>query len=109
MRYDGYTVGPTGDAAAFHGLELVYVFGNFDTLLPEPVRYVPNADDEALTELLGEAWTSFARTGDPSTAALTWPSYAEPTDPYAGLDIPPLTGQGVRTPQCDFWDDLAGG
>lgn len=109
FSYDGYDPGPMGDASAFHGLELVYVFGNFETLFPAPIRYTPNADDEALAELLGEAWTTFARTGDPSTAALAWPGYAIDADPYAGLDVPASTGQGVRTAQCDFWDDLGAG
>jgi carboxylesterase type B len=78
-------------------------------LFPAPIRYTPNADDEAIAALLGEAWTRFARTGDPSTAALAWPGYAIDADPYAGLDVPATTGEGVRTAQCDFWDDLGAG
>lgn len=109
LTYDGYTaLGPMADASAFHGLELVYVFGNFDTLLPAPLRYEPNADDLVLADGLGDAWATFARTGDPSTAALPWPAYAVDLDPYMGLDVPSLAGEGVRTAQCDFWDGLGG-
>ncbi len=109
FSYDGYDVGPTGDASAFHGLELVYVFGNFDAVAFGPLAYTPNTDDLALAQLLGEAWTSFARTGDPSTATLAWPHYELADDPFAGLDVPAFTGAGVRTEQCDFWDGLVPG
>ncbi|MCA9652159.1 MAG: carboxylesterase family protein [Myxococcales bacterium] len=109
FSYDGYTTGPMVEPAAFHGLELVYVFGNFDAVPFGGLPYPINADDEAMAMLLGEAWTTFARTGDPSTAALAWPPYEAGVDPYAGLDTPPLTGAGVRTEQCDFWSSLAGG
>jgi para-nitrobenzyl esterase len=106
FAYDGYDAGPTGDASAFHGLELVYVFGNFATLFPAPLEYTPNADDEAMAALLGAAWAAFADTGSPSTAMLQWPSYGDGEDPYALLDVPPSMGDGVRTQQCDFWDSL---
>ncbi len=108
FTYDGYTTAGA-DPAAFHGLELFYVFGNFDALMFGPFQYMPNAEDLELAALLGEAWTSFARTGDPSAAGLEWPEYAVETDPYAGLDIPPVSGAGVRTTQCDFWDAVFGG
>jgi para-nitrobenzyl esterase len=106
FAYDGYDPGPTGDASAFHGLELVYVFGNFATLFPAPLEYMPNADDEAMAALLGAAWAAFADTGSPSTALLQWPSYGDGDDPHALLDVPPQAGDGVRTEQCDFWDAL---
>jgi para-nitrobenzyl esterase len=109
FSYDGYTAPASMDASAFHGLELVYVFGNFAAIMFGPLAYTPNADDEAMASWLGEAWTTFARTGDPSTAALAWPSYASGDDPFAALDLPPASGDGVRTEQCDFWDDLLGG
>lgn len=107
FSYDGYDVA-TGDPSAFHGLELVFLFGNFASLLPAPLRYTPNADDVAIADLLAVSWTSFARTGDPSSMALSWPSYSSGDDPYAGLDVPATTGDGVRTETCDFWDGLAG-
>ena len=83
------------------------MFGNFDTLFPPPLRYSPNADDEAMAATIGAAWTTFAKTGDPSTTALAWPSYSDGDDPHARLDVPAASGDGVRTEQCDFWDGLA--
>lgn len=106
FAYDGYDAPASMDASAFHGLELVYVFGNFATLLPSPLEYTPNADDEAIAALLGAAWATFADTGSPSATMLQWPSYADGDDPHAVLDAPPSSGDGVRTEQCDFWDSL---
>jgi hypothetical protein len=109
FSYDAYTTGPAMEPSAFHGLELVYVFGNFDAVSIGGFEYTPNADDLALSAHLGEAWTAFARTSDPSTDALTWPGYEVGVDPFAGLDVPPFAGEGVRTQQCDFWTSLLGG
>ncbi|MCH9688502.1 MAG: carboxylesterase family protein [Deltaproteobacteria bacterium] len=109
FSYDGYTTGPNGTSAAFHGLELLYLFGNFDALSLGNVPYVPNPDDEAMAAMMSEMWTTFARTSDPTTAALVWPAYTSADDPYAGLDVLPFAGQGVRTEQCDFWEAWTGG
>lgn len=106
FSYDGYTTGPMGDPSAFHGLELVYIFANFDALFSLGFPYPVNADDEAMVGLLGSAWTQFATNGAPSSADLAWPPYEEGVDPYAGLDVPWAAGQGVRSAQCDFWDTL---
>lgn len=107
FAYDGYTPLPGTEAAARHGLELVYLFGNFDAVLDGGVEYQPNAADLMMRDALQEMWANFARTGDPSTAALSWPLYG-PADDHALLDVPLATGQGVRTAQCDFWDGLGG-
>lgn len=108
FAYDGYTTFGTAKAAASHGLELVYLFGNFDAVLAGDVEYTPNADDLAMRDQIQAMWTALAATGDPSTAALAWPLYG-PADPYAGLDVPPAAGAGVRSEQCDFWDVVLGG
>ncbi|MBX7083607.1 MAG: carboxylesterase family protein [Nannocystaceae bacterium] len=109
FSYDGYEAPRGSVPAAFHGLELVYVFGNFASLFPPPLVYQPNADDETMAALLGGAWAAFADTGSPSTASLQWPEYSSGDDPFAQLDVPPATGDGVRTAQCDFWDGLIPG
>ncbi|MBL9106937.1 MAG: carboxylesterase family protein [Myxococcales bacterium] len=107
FAYDGYTV-LQGEPAASHGLELIYLFGNFDAVLPGAIEYEPNPDDLAMRDAIQGWWTAFAASGDPSTAELAWPPYG-PADPYAGLDVPTSSGTGVRGEQCDFWDSLLGG
>ena len=51
---------------AFHGLELVYVFGTFDSV----PAYTPTTQDTMLSDEMMSHWTDFAKTGDPS-----WPAY----------------------------------
>jgi para-nitrobenzyl esterase len=108
FAYDGYDPLPGKQPAATHGLELVYLFGNFDAVLPGQFEYEPNADDLAMQGAIQAMWAAFAATGDPATADLEWPLYAA-DDGHAVLDVPASLGVGVRTEQCDFWDTLQGG
>jgi len=108
LTYDGYTTGPASEPAAFHGLELIYVFGNFDAVELGGLSYQPNPDDLAMAAGLQQAWTSFATDGSPTTEP-AWPMWDVATAPYLGLDVPNTASAGVRTEQCDFWDGLLGG
>jgi para-nitrobenzyl esterase len=107
FAYDDYDA-PAGDASAFHGLELVYIFGNFAAVSFGPLAYQPNDLDRTMADWLGAAWTSFARGGDPSTVDLAWVPYATASDGHSVLDLPPATADGLRAAQCDFWDSLVG-
>ncbi len=60
-----------------HALEIRFVFDNIDhaeaRLLDMPVT----AEARALAGVMSRAWTAFARTGNPNTAALPqWPAYS---------------------------------
>ena len=62
-----------GALGACHALEMGFVFGTHDELFcgagPEP---------DKLSQTIQDAWTSFARTGDPSCAALgDWAVYGD--------------------------------
>ncbi|MDC0720749.1 carboxylesterase/lipase family protein [Nannocystis bainbridge] len=109
FAYDGYDALPNATKAAFHGLELIYVFAAWGAVLPEPAMYEPNADDLAISQRLQAAWARFAATGDPGGADLTWPPYVAADDNGALLDEPPGLFNGVRAQQCDFWDMFAPG
>jgi para-nitrobenzyl esterase len=56
-----------------HALEIPLVFDNVETAR----NFVGNGDDpQRLAEQMSEAWLTFARSGDPGTAALPdWPAY----------------------------------
>lgn len=97
FAYDAYDAPPNMTPAAFHGLELVYIFGNF-------APYVANGSDLLLMNRMQAAWARFAATGDPSGPDLPWPEYVAAEDNGALLDEPPDLFNGVRTTQCDFWD-----
>ncbi|MEP0774302.1 MAG: carboxylesterase family protein, partial [Acidobacteriota bacterium] len=88
---------------AFHGIELVYVFRRLDAM-----GYRASPGEVALGEFIGAAWRALAAHGNPSpVAGPAWPEYDPVTDPFLELTTPPAPGQGVRTPQCDFWDTLS--
>lgn len=108
FSYDDYTTFGGAPGVAFHGLELVYLFGNFDTLDLGPVRYTPNPTDLMMAQTLQQLWTQFAADGSPGGRA-QWPAYQTQTDPHLVLDVPTTPGVGVRTAQCDFQDALLGG
>ncbi|NVB37430.1 carboxylesterase family protein [Pseudenhygromyxa sp. WMMC2535] len=97
FSYDDYTVLPGVEQLAFHGLELVYLFGNFATLF-EGFEYQPNAGDLEIAATLQDAWGAFAAGED-----FPGPVYQAGVDPYLELDVPTGEGQGLRTQQCDFW------
>jgi para-nitrobenzyl esterase len=62
-----------GVLGACHALEMGFVFGTHDDLL---CGTGPEAD--RLSETMQDAWTSFARTGDPGCDALgEWPAYGD--------------------------------
>ena len=105
FAHDDYFA-PSGDTGAFHGLELVYIFGNFDAVLPG-VEYPATAADLAVRDAMQTAWSSFAAAQAPSTRP-PWPVYDD-ADPFVLIEEPLSLGEGVRTEQCDFWDGLTGG
>ncbi len=55
---------------AGHGYEIQFVFDNLGEGASETRQTVADA--------MSDAWIAFARTGDPSTDALTWPAYSLP-------------------------------
>jgi para-nitrobenzyl esterase len=92
---------PTSPAfGAFHGLELLYVFGVLD------VRgYTPTAPELALSTTMQGYWGGLAANGVPVAAgAAAWTQYDPTRDNYLKLDSAALAmGEGVITDRCDFW------
>jgi para-nitrobenzyl esterase len=88
---------------AIHGIEIPFVFGSFDAvpgLTPTPEAFV-------LADSMNAAWARFAATGDPNGPGLpAWPLYDAARDSSMIWDSPPSAVDGVRTPQCDFWDSI---
>jgi para-nitrobenzyl esterase len=95
---------PTSGAyGAFHGLELLFVFGVLD------VRgYVPTAAEKALSAAMQRYWGSLAANGVPIAAgAPTWTPYDAGRDNHLVLDSAALAiADGVNTARCDFWGQL---
>jgi para-nitrobenzyl esterase len=80
---------------AFHGSEIVYVFGSIPP---------PTPDDATVGDTMRGYWTRFARRGNPNgSGALTWPRYRAATDRRINLDVQPSVLTGFRRPECEFW------
>lgn len=105
FAHDDYFA-PGGETGAFHGLELVYIFGNFDQVFPG-IRYPTTPADEQMRDTMQGLWSSFAAGALRSEPA--WPEYDARTDSYLQLEAPVSAGEGVRTSQCDFWEEFTGG
>jgi para-nitrobenzyl esterase len=80
---------------AFHGAEIVYVFGSIAPPAPE---------DGTLGETIRGYWTRFARSGNPNgKGALKWPRYKDKSDKRMNLDVQPSVLTAFRRPECEFW------
>ena len=76
---------------AFHGAEVAYVFGNLSPALPW------SDADRRLSDLMGNYWVNFARSGDPNGPGLPrWPRYDESTSQLMRLATPPAAGPSPR-------------
>ncbi len=86
-----------GWLGACHGLEIAFAFGNQGRgELAAFTGSGPEAD--ALAEHMMDAWLAFARTGDPSTPALAWPTYDPATRPTMVLGRTARVEEAPREP-----------
>ncbi len=85
---------------AGHAMEIPFVFHTF--LPGGPTDVELGFSDDIVT-----AWTHFAATGVPGTAASPWPRFRPDSDPYVRLDVVPRVESGFRSAECDFWDAAA--
>jgi para-nitrobenzyl esterase len=94
---------------SYHGMELFYVFNNWEnTLLGSGLLFKP--EDEAVQNAMLKYWVNFAETGNPNGEGLeNWPQYQSSTDCFLEINsIPNGSQTGLRTAQSDLWDDVAG-
>lgn len=86
---------------AFHGLEIVYIFGNM------PTRGGFDAADRALADALADYWVSVARTGDPNTTGRPhWPVYDPARDEHLELNSEPRVAAHLHRDACDLVDRM---
>ena len=91
---------------AFHSDDIEYVFGTLDSRPGMAIR----PEDRALSELMQQYWTNFARTGNPDPANSTlpkWPVY-NAADNYQvmHLDATPAAQPDTRRPRYLFLDSV---
>jgi para-nitrobenzyl esterase len=86
---------------AFHGLEIVYVFGNM------PARGGFDETDRALADAIADYWVAFACRGDPNVPGRPqWPRYDPARDEHLELNSQPRIGSGLHRDACDLVDRM---
>jgi para-nitrobenzyl esterase len=91
---------------AFHSDDIEYVFGTLDSRPGMPVR----SEDRALSELMQQYWTNFAKTGDPNAPGLPkWPAYTPGANyPVMHLDATPTAAPDTLRARYLFLDTIWG-
>jgi para-nitrobenzyl esterase len=85
---------------ATHSAELQYLFEQPNT----PVPGTLNADQQVLASSMRAAWASFAASGNPSTAALRWPSFGDGARVISLVPPQPQVETGFPDAHhCAFW------
>jgi para-nitrobenzyl esterase len=94
-----------------HTIELPFVFGmlRFTGIAGGAGALARNrAALTGLSAQLVDAWTSFARTGDPSAvrtvARPVWPAYRRPTRATMTFDLPSVVVRAPRDAERATWD-----
>ena len=104
-----HTIPQLATYGSYHGMELFYVFNNWEnTLLGSGILFKP--EDEAVQDAMLNYWVNFAKTGNPNGAGMeNWPEYNSSTDSYLEINATPDGSQtGLRTEESDLWDAVAG-
>jgi para-nitrobenzyl esterase len=91
---------PVSSMGAFHGSELMFVFG----------RSVPfvalDTSEQPLSNLMMGYWGSMATTGAPNGgSAFPWPAY-DTAENQIALGMSPSMESDYKKAKCDFWDAL---
>lgn len=93
-----------------HTLEIPFVFGTIALPFIAP-RAGAGPAEAALSAAMRAAWGAFARTGDPSTATVSWPRYdatLRATGILGGQDGPVAIVDAPREATRAAWDALYG-
>ena len=93
---------------SYHGMELLYVFNNWENISGHQVLFKPQ--DDSVQQIMLNYWVNFARTGNPngSQSILTsWPQYHGSTDCYEEIKAEANGTQcGLRTAKTNMWDSV---
>ena len=105
--FDWISPAMDGASGAQHGVDIGFVFGTHDVTPDTAGMFGAGPAADALANATMDAWTAFARTGDPSTESLgAWPPYGETRatmmiGPLAGVREAPFEGERAA------WDGIA--
>jgi para-nitrobenzyl esterase len=102
-----HTLAALANLGSYHGMELFYVFNNWENATAGSGILFKPADDSVQVNMLNY-WVNFAKTGNPNgTDLVAWPQYNASTVCYLEIKATPNGSQcGLRTAQSDLWDDV---
>jgi len=105
-----HTVQALKSFGSYHGMELFYVFNNWENATLGSGFLFKPADD-SLQKVMLSYWVNFAKTGNPNGSGHTsWPEFQSASDCYLEIKATPNGSQcGVRTEKSDLWDDMQSG
>ena len=92
-----------GVLGSCHALDIPFTFGAH-ARMPEFAGAGPAAD--ALADCVMNAWTAFARNGDPATPELAWPAYDANTKARVILGGNPRVEHHWRAEERAVWDGI---
>lgn len=104
-----HTVPQLASFGSYHGMELFYVFNNWENATLGSGPFFKPQDDSVQNAMLAY-WINFANTGNPNNPGLvTWPQYNGASDCYLEIKATPNGTQcGLRTTQSNLWDNAIG-
>lgn len=102
-----HTIPQLSSFGSYHGMELFYVFNNWENATGGTGILFKPQDDSVQTAMLSY-WVNFANTGNPNANGLTsWPQYESATDCYVEIKATPNGNQcGLRTDKSNLWDNV---
>ena len=97
-----------GALGSCHAIELPFVFGTLAA--PGMAAFSGSGPDaERLSEVMMDTWAAFARSGDPSNAAIpAWPRHDPATRPTMILDRDSRLELAPRDRTLRAWEGLSG-
>lgn len=102
-----HTIPQLSGLGSYHGMELFYVFNNWENATGGTGILFKPQDDSVQTAMLNY-WVNFANTGNPNANGLTnWPQYESASDCYLEIKASPNGNQcGLRTDKSNLWDNV---
>jgi para-nitrobenzyl esterase len=91
--------GPGLPPIATHSSEIQYLFDQPNARFAAPL----NSTQEALAASMRTAWADFAANGDPSSAAVPWPSFNTGSVLSLATPQPQVETSFATTHHCSFW------
>ena len=94
---------------SYHGMELFYVFNNWENATAG-TGYLFRPEDDSVQRLMLNYWVNFAATGNPNGSKVAnWTQYQAASDCFEEINsIPDGSRCGLRTAESDLWDAAAG-